>query len=124
MTNSYSHTPKTLAPQWNEQGLIPTVTQDADTGEVLMLAWMNAEALEKTLAGKQVMYWSRSRQALWLKGETSGNTQDLVDARLDCDGDTLLLRVKQHGAGACHTGRRTCFFYAPGEAGWQLTEDG
>ena len=88
-----------------------------------MLAWMNAEALEKTLAGKQVVYWSRSRQARWRKGETSGNTQDLVDAHLDCDGDTLLLRVKQHGAGACHTGRRTCFFYVPGEAGWQLTED-
>ena len=124
MTTHPHHIPKTLSPQWNEQGLIPTITQDADTGEVLMLAWMNAEALEKTLAGKQVVYWSRSRQALWRKGETSGNTQDLVDARLDCDGDTLLLQVKQHGAGACHTGRRTCFFYAPGETGWQLTEDG
>lgn len=124
MTDSSSSIPKTLSPQWNEQGLIPAITQDADTGEVLMLAWMNAEALEKTLTSKQVVYWSRSRRALWRKGETSGNTQDLVDAHLDCDGDTLLLRVKQHGAGACHTGRRTCFFYAPGETGWQLTEDG
>jgi phosphoribosyl-AMP cyclohydrolase len=124
MTDSSSPVPETLSPKWNEQGLIPAVTQDADTGEVLMLAWMNAEALEKTLSGGQVVYWSRSRQALWRKGETSGNTQDLIDAHLDCDGDTLLLRVKQHGAGACHTGRRTCFFYTPGETDWQLTEDG
>jgi phosphoribosyl-AMP cyclohydrolase len=123
MTDTASNIPGTLSPKWNEQGLIPTIAQDADTGEVLMLAWMNAEALEHTLASGEVTYWSRSRQSLWRKGATSGNTQDLVGARLDCDGDTLLLQVKQHGAGACHTGRRTCFFYHPEDGSWQLRED-
>ena len=123
MTDIASNLPSTLSPKWNEQGLIPTIAQDADTGEILMLAWMNAEALEHTLASGEVTYWSRSRQSLWRKGATSGNTQDLVSARLDCDGDTLLLRVKQHGAGACHTGRRTCFFYHPEDGSWQLRED-
>ena len=88
-----------------------------------MLAWMNAEALAQSLASGQATYWSRSRQALWRKGETSGNTQDIVDIRLDCDGDTLLLSVNQHGAGACHTGRRTCFFYGCDDSSWQLIED-
>jgi len=83
-----------------------------------MLAWMNAEALDKTLAKGDVVYWSRSRQCLWRKGATSGNTQRLVDARLDCDGDTLLLRVQQKG-GACHTGRPNCFFYAPHKGEWR-----
>jgi phosphoribosyl-AMP cyclohydrolase len=123
MTDTASNIPGTLSTKWNEQGLIPTIAQDADTGEVLMLAWMNAEALEHTLASGEVTYWSRSRQSLWRKGATSGNTQDLVGARLDCDGDTLLLQVKQHGAGACHTGRRTCFFYHPEDGSWQLRED-
>ena len=116
--------PDTLSPRWNEQGLIPAIAQDADTGEVLMLAWMNAEALAQTLASRHVVYWSRSRQALWRKGDTTGNTQELVDIRLDCDGDTLLLRVHQNGAGACHTGRRTCFFYRPADGSWQLSEEG
>ena len=88
-----------------------------------MLAWMNAQALEQTLASGEVTYWSRSRQSLWRKGATSGNTQSLIKARLDCDGDTLLLQVKQHGAGACHTGRRTCFFYHPEDGSWRLRED-
>ena len=88
-----------------------------------MLAWMNAEALAQSLASGQATYWSRSRQALWRKGETSGNTQDIVDIRLDCDGDTLLLSVHQHGAGACHTGRRTCFFCGCDDGSWQLIED-
>ena len=123
MTAASTTTPATLSPHWNEQGLIPVIAQEADTGEVLMLAWMNAEALELTLASGEVVYWSRSRQALWRKGATSGNTQALVGARLDCDGDTLLLQVKQHGAGACHTGRRTCFFYRPSDGTWQLSED-
>ena len=101
----FTPTPDTLSPRWNEQGLIPAIAQDADTGEVLMLAWMNAESLAQTLASRHAVYWSRSRQALWRKGDTSGNTQELVDIRLDCDGDTLLLRVHQNGAGACHTGR-------------------
>ena len=123
MADIASNLPSTLSPKWNEQGLIPTIAQDADTGEVLMLAWMNAEALEHTLASGEVTYWSRSRQSLWRKGATSGNTQDLVSACLDCDGDTLLLQVKQHGAGACHTGRPTCFFYHPEHGSWQLRED-
>ena len=123
MSDTASPSPDTLTPKWNEQGLIPVIAQEADTGEVLMLAWMNAEALEQTLASGEVTYWSRSRQSLWRKGATSGNTQSLVNARLDCDGDTLLLQVRQQGAGACHTGRRTCFFYHPEDGSWRLRED-
>ena len=100
----------TLTPRWNAQGLIPAVAQDAKSGEVLMLAWMNEEALRLTLAEERAVYWSRSRAALWRKGETSGHIQRLVDIKLDCDGDTLLLKVEQTGA-ACHTGRYSCFVY-------------
>ena len=89
--------------------LIPAIAQQHDTGEVLMLAWMSREAIEETLATGRVCYWSRSRQRLWRKGETSGHVQRLVEMRLDCDGDTLLLRVDQEGP-ACHTGERSCFF--------------
>ncbi len=96
---------------YNEQGLIPAIAQQHDTGEVLMLAWMNREAINETLRTGQVTYFSRSRQTLWRKGETSGQTQTLVDMRVDCDADTLLLLVDQHGA-ACHTGQRTCFYRA------------
>lgn len=112
-----------MSPRWNADGLIPAIAQDIRTGEVLMMAWMNAESLALTLERKQAIYWSRSRQALWRKGESSGNVQTVVDARLDCDGDTLLLKVDQAGAGACHTGRKTCFFYAPISGEWQLEED-
>lgn len=94
---------------FNEQGLIPAVAVDSGTGAVLMLAWMNKEAIEQTLVTRQVTYWSRSRKALWRKGETSGHTQELVDFYVDCDADTLLLKVKQVGP-ACHTGEKTCFF--------------
>ncbi|MBB1512671.1 phosphoribosyl-AMP cyclohydrolase [Tessaracoccus sp. MC1679] len=94
---------------YNQDGLIPAVAQDADTGEVLMLAWMNEESLRLTLATGRATYWSRSRQELWEKGLTSGHTQQVVSVALDCDGDALLLRVHQSGA-ACHTGNRTCFF--------------
>ncbi len=118
MANTSTQIPRTLSPKWNDQGLMPVITQDADSGEVLMLAWMNAAALELTLTSGDVVYWSRSRRELWHKGATSGNTQQLVEARLDCDGDTLLLRVHQTG-GACHTGRRNCFFYAPQGGEWQ-----
>ncbi len=92
-------------------GLIPAIAQQEGSGEVLMMAWMNAEAVRETLATGEVCYWSRSRASLWRKGETSGQTQKLVDMRLDCDGDTLLLLVDQTGM-ACHTGRRNCFFRA------------
>ncbi|MEM7192232.1 MAG: phosphoribosyl-AMP cyclohydrolase [Pseudomonadota bacterium] len=97
--------------KFDDRGLLPAIAQDAETGEVLMLAWMNAEAVARTLETKRATYWSRSRQSFWVKGETSGHTQALVDLRLDCDRDTLLLKVRQIGA-ACHTGARTCFFTA------------
>ncbi len=92
-------------------GLVPAIAQQHDTGEVLMVAWMNREALAETLATERVCYWSRSRGALWRKGEVSGQVQRLVELRVDCDGDTLLLRVEQTGV-ACHTGRRSWFFRA------------
>ncbi len=92
-------------------GLIPTIAQQEGSGEVLMMAWMDADAVRETLATGEVCYWSRSRGRLWRKGETSGQTQKLVEMRLDCDGDTLLLVVDQKGV-ACHTGRRNCFFRA------------
>jgi phosphoribosyl-AMP cyclohydrolase len=94
---------------WNADGLIPAIAQQFETGEVLMLAWMNREALQETLEKGRVCYWSRSRQQLWRKGESSGQVQELREARLDCDGDTLLLLVDQTGP-ACHTGRRGCFY--------------
>lgn len=97
--------------KYNDAGLIPAIAQDAETHEVLMMAWMNAEAIEKTLTTGKVTYWSRSRQSFWIKGETSGHTQALVDFRFDCDSDCLLVIVKQEGA-ACHTGRRSCFYRA------------
>jgi phosphoribosyl-AMP cyclohydrolase len=96
---------------FNGDGLVPVVAQENTTGEVLMLAWMNREALELTLATGNVTYWSRSRKELWRKGATSGHTQRLVEALIDCDGDTLLLKVEQTGP-ACHTGAPTCFFRA------------
>ena len=92
-------------------GLVPAIAQQHDTGEVLMVAWMNRDALAETIATGRVCYWSRSRAALWRKGETSGQVQRLIELRIDCDGDTLLLRVEQTGV-ACHTGRRSCFFRA------------
>jgi phosphoribosyl-AMP cyclohydrolase len=94
---------------FNEQGLIPVITQDAASKAVLMLAWMNKAALEKTLITGRMTYWSRSRNALWVKGETSGHTQALVTMSFDCDGDAILCQVKQKGA-ACHTGRSDCFY--------------
>ena len=96
---------------FDEAGLIPAIAQQHDTGEVLMVAWMNRDAILETLRTGQVVYWSRSRKALWRKGETSGQTQTLKDFRIDCDGDTLLLLVDQKGV-ACHTGRRNCFYRA------------
>jgi phosphoribosyl-AMP cyclohydrolase len=96
--------------RFNEQGLIPVIAQQHDRNEGLMMAWMNRPALEETLETGQVCYYSRSRGALWRKGESSGQVQALVELRIDCDGDTLLLKVNQKGA-ACHTGRRDCFFW-------------
>ncbi|HUL97302.1 MAG TPA: phosphoribosyl-AMP cyclohydrolase [Usitatibacter sp.] len=95
---------------WNADGLVPAVAQDASSGEVLMLAWMNRDSLERTVASGEAHYWSRSRKALWRKGETSGHVQRVVEVRLDCDADTVLLRVESVAGVACHTGRRRCFF--------------
>lgn len=99
--------PETLI--YNDQGLLPAIAQDAVSGEVLMMAWMNAQAIERTLRTGRVTYWSRSREAFWVKGETSGHVQHLVSMRVDCDRDCLLMHVRQSGP-ACHTGRRSCFY--------------
>ena len=97
--------------RFGTDGLIPAIAQDDATGDVLMFAWMNAESVARTLATGRVTYWSRSRAAFWAKGETSGHVQDLVEMRIDCDRDCLLVRVRQSGP-ACHTGRRSCFYTA------------
>jgi len=102
-----SFDPTTLL--YNEAGLIPAIAQDAESGEVLMMAWMNAEAVARTLETGRVTYWSRSRQAFWVKGESSGHVQELVELRVDCDRDCLLVQVRQTGP-ACHTNRRSCFY--------------
>ncbi len=109
MSQSVLFDPSTL--QFNDSGLIPAIAQDDVTGEVLMMAWMNAEAVSRTLQSGKVTYWSRSRQNFWIKGETSGHVQELVDLRVDCDRDCLLVIVRQTGP-ACHTNRRTCFYTA------------
>ena len=97
--------------KFDDRGLVPAIAQQFDSGEVLMMAWMNADSVSETLDTGHVCYWSRSRQSLWRKGETSGQTQSLKEMIVDCDGDTLLLKVDQIGV-ACHTGRRSCFFSA------------
>lgn len=98
---------------FDDRGLVPVVTQDVADNAVLMVAWANAEALRATLATGRATYWSRSRRSLWIKGETSGNIQEVEDVRIDCDGDTVLYRVRQKGP-ACHTGERTCFYRSAG----------
>ena len=97
--------------KYDEKGLIPAIAQDATSHEVLMVAWMNEEAVKRTLETRRVTYWSRSRQSFWVKGESSGHVQELVDFRFDCDQDCLLVMVNQTGA-ACHTNRRSCFYTA------------
>jgi phosphoribosyl-AMP cyclohydrolase len=96
--------------RWDEQGLAPVVAQESGTGRVLTLAWMNREALAETAKSGEAVYWSRSRRKLWRKGEESGHVQRVVEVRLDCDADAILLRVEQSGGIACHTGRESCFF--------------
>jgi phosphoribosyl-AMP cyclohydrolase len=107
---------------WNPDGLVPVIAQDADSGTVLMLAWANRESLEATRAGGRAVYWSRSRERLWRKGESSGHEQVVREIRLDCDGDTVLLRVEQKGGIACHTGRRDCFFRRMDGERWNTVE--
>ena len=104
--------------RWDDQGLVPVIAQDAATGEVLMFAWANREALEKTAAIGQAVYWSRSRRKLWHKGEESGHFQKVVEMRTDCDNDVVLLKIEQVGGIACHTGRKSCFFQRLEEGCW------
>ncbi len=108
--------------KWDEQGLVPAIAQDAKTGEVLMFAWMNREALEKTAKIGEAVYWSRSRRKLWHKGEESGHTQKVLEIRTDCDNDVVLLKIEQTGGIACHTGRRSCFFNKLEKHGWSEVE--
>lgn len=108
---------------WNEEGLIPAIAQEASTGKVLMLAWMNREALRLTALEQRAVYWSRSRQRLWRKGEESGHTQQVVEIRIDCDSDVILLIVDQIGGIACHTGRHSCFFRRLEDGRWSTVEE-
>ena len=107
---------------WNKDGLITAIAQDATSGRILMVAFMNREALEETVRTKQAVYWSRSRSRLWRKGEESGHAQQLVELRLDCDADAVLLKVEQAGGIACHTGRQSCFFRKLEDGRWVTTD--
>jgi phosphoribosyl-AMP cyclohydrolase len=109
--------------KWNDDGLVPVVVQEAGSRQVLMHAWMNREALELTSKNKKATYWSRSRNSLWLKGESSGHFQTVESIQLDCDYDTLLLTVKQEGGIACHTGRHHCFFMTLEDEDWKANEE-
>jgi phosphoribosyl-AMP cyclohydrolase len=108
--------------KWNADGLVAAIAQDWQSGEVLMMAWMNREALANTISSGEAVYWSRSRQQLWRKGESSGHSQKVKGLQLDCDGDALLLAVEQVGGIACHTGRRSCFYRRLERGNWQETD--
>ena len=107
---------------WNSDGLVPAIAQDADTGVILMTAWMNREALELTVIENRAIYWSRSRQKLWRKGEESGHVQHLIEFRLDCDSDVIMMKVNQVGDIACHTGRQSCFYRVFKDGEWQAVD--
>jgi phosphoribosyl-AMP cyclohydrolase len=108
--------------KWDDQGLVPVIAQDAASGEVLMFAWANREALEKTATIGQAVYWSRSRRKLWHKGEESGHFQKVVEIRTDCDNDVVLLKIEQVGGIACHTGRKSCFFQRLEDGCWEAAD--
>ena len=108
--------------KFDQDGLIPAIAQDHQTGRILMVAWMNREALQLTAEKKRGEYWSRSRSKLWHKGEESGHYQDVHEIRLDCDGDVIVLQITQHGGIACHTGRESCFYRVLGSDGWQVVD--
>lgn len=108
--------------KWNADGLVPAIAQDAGSGRILMMAWMNREALELTAARMRAVYWSRSRNELWHKGETSGHEQLVKEIRLDCDGDVIVLQVEQQGGIACHTGRESCFYRVFRDGNWQVVD--
>ena len=123
MNNSEMTTPQWLASvKWNDDGLVPAIAQDAASGRVLMMAWMNRDALALTAETGKAVYWSRSRGQLWKKGETSGHEQQVQQIQLDCDGDTVLLSVIQKGGIACHTGRASCFFRTLNDSEWTTTD--
>lgn len=107
---------------WSGDGLVPAIAQAADSGEILMVAWMNREALQRTVDTGEAVYWSRSRKKLWHKGEESGHVQKVKEIRLDCDEDVILLKVEQQGGIACHTGRHSCFFQKLENGKWQAVE--
>ncbi len=108
--------------KWTEEGLVPVIAQVADSGRVVMFAWMNRESLKLTVENGYAVYWSRSRQRLWRKGEESGNQQKVIDIQLDCDEDVILLKIEQQGGVACHTGRESCFYRSLIEGQWQTKE--
>lgn len=110
------------AVRWDDQGLVPAIAQDAATGDILMMAWMNREALELTASEQRAIYWSRSRGKLWRKGESSGHVQQVSEIRIDCDADVILLKVEQLGGIACHTGRRSCFYSRLENGEWLSVE--
>ncbi len=118
----------TIEPDWmaevvfDDNGLIPAIAQDAESGQILMVAWMNRESLAETAATGRAVYWSRSRQKLWRKGEESGHGQEVHELRLDCDGDVVLLKVRQHGGIACHTGRASCFYRRLDDGAWTTVD--
>jgi phosphoribosyl-AMP cyclohydrolase len=109
--------------KWDSAGLMPAIAQDRDSGEVLMLAWMNREALRLSSEQGRAVYWSRSRQKLWFKGEESGHLQSVSEIRVDCDADVILLQIEQMGGIACHTGRRRCFFRVLQDGEWKIDEE-
>lgn len=109
--------------KWDDNGLVPAIAQDAESGKVLMMAWMNRESLQLTVEEGRAIYWSRSRQKLWPKGEESGHVQTIKDIRLDCDADVLLLSVEQVGGIACHTGRERCFYRQYQDGTWVETDE-
>jgi phosphoribosyl-AMP cyclohydrolase len=108
--------------QWTADGLVPAIAQEANSGQVLMMAWMNREALQLTVAEQRAVYWSRSRQKIWRKGEESGHRQVVREIRLDCDNDVILLQVEQVGGIACHTGRASCFYQVLKQGQWQTVD--
>ncbi len=108
--------------KWDKDGLVPVIAQERKTGKVLMFAWMNREALKLTNESKQAVYWSRSRQKLWRKGESSGHVQHVHEIRLDCDEDVILIDVEQEGGIACHTGRHNCFFQKLNDNRWEIDQ--
>lgn len=108
--------------KWDSNGLLPAIAQDAETGQILMMAWMNREALELTVNENRAIYWSRSRQKLWRKGEESGHIQELIELRLDCDSDVIVIRVNQIANITCHTGRTSCFYRLLQNGEWQTVD--